>query len=145
MNEAMFNRAMTRLSDDDISAIVARLAEQRLKEEVARKAFAHSETFDRMLDAMKSHGEKVQFDSEEVLYLAENVQKRLGWEFASAEDIDLFIAVVGEKESSSALACKEDDDPEDIFETETFEHFGLHVRKMYGQGTYISISYEPAS
>lgn len=105
-----------------------------------RAAFGRSDTFQRMAKALTSQRESVAVDSEEASYFPDRVRATAGWDFASAEDIKLFFAVMSDAHAETVTAGSLSEDDDNPFDNCSFQHFGLNVRVMSGQGTFIRIS-----
>lgn len=136
MNDAMVKRALEVLRNPESMAQFE--AELRAKRD-ARKAFAESETFARMLEAFKGQSEHISIDNEEAAYFPDKVRAAAGWEFATKEDIDHFFCVVADEGAPTVEQDSIGEDEDCSFDNSQFRHFGLSVFRMSGQGTFIRI------
>jgi hypothetical protein len=105
-----------------------------------RAAFARSDVFKRMVAALTGQAQTVAIDSEEAAYFPDRLRATAGWEFASAEDIKLFFAVIAEAHAETVTPGSLTADEDNPFDNCSFQHYGLHVRVMSGQGTFIRVS-----
>lgn len=105
-----------------------------------RATFGCSEVFLRMVKALTSQPESVAVDSEEAAYFPDRVRATAGWDFASAEDIKLFFAVMSDAHAETVTPGSLTEDEDNPFDNCSFQHHGLHVSVMSGQGTFIRIS-----
>jgi hypothetical protein len=115
------------------------LADGRAKKK-EQADFLASETFRLICEAITTKPECAGFDSEEVSYFADEVKARLGLDFATKEDIRMFVKVVGDPQAPTVEPDSFKQDPDSSFGGCTFRHFGLEVFMMFGQGTFVSIS-----
>jgi hypothetical protein len=109
-------------------------AKDREKEE-----FAASDTFRRMCEALLSQPLRAGTDNEDVAYFEADVKARLGWDFATTEDIQMFFRVVGDPQAATVEPGSFKEDPTSRFSGCNFRHFGLEVFMMFGQGAFVSI------
>ena len=105
-----------------------------------REAFLQSETFQKMLTTFLAHPGEVAFSNEEASYFPEAVKTRLGWDFATKEDLHDFVRAVGNPQAATVAPGSLRDDPKSSFGACSFEHFGLQVFMLFGQGTSVHIS-----
>lgn len=109
-----------------------------LDKEAKRKEFVASETFTRMLTALRDSPLPKSVDSDSLSYFPERTLAHAGWEFASAQDAIDFMDVVGDPDAKTIEGQATSD--EDIsFGNFQFRHHGLNVFMMFGQGTIVSI------
>lgn len=105
-----------------------------------REAFLASETFTRMVAALRDNPNPLRVDSEEIAYFADRVKAEVGWTFATEEDIRMFFNVVACPHAETVEAGSQSEDDDCMFDNCSFRHFGLSVWMMFGQGTAICIS-----
>ena len=137
MNSAMTTAALAALADP---AFIAEISAQISARQEQRATFGRSEVFRRMVKALTSQAEPVAVDSEEASYFPDRVRVTAGWDFASAEDITLFFAVMSDAYADTVTPGSRVEDDDNPFDNCSFQHFGLHVSVMSGQGTFIRIS-----
>jgi hypothetical protein len=128
------------LADPEFLEQLAKGVEEELTQRRReREEFASSETFTRMIAALRDNPQPVRIDSEEVAYFADRVKAEAGWTFATKNDIRLFFDIVASPNADTVEpgSLKEDDDC--MFDNCSFWHYGLHVWMMSGQGTAISV------
>lgn len=104
-----------------------------------REAFLRSATFQKMQAALLANPAEVGFSNEEAAYFPEEVKTRLEWEFATKDDIDAFVRAVGNPLAATVAPGTLHEDPESSFGACTFEHFGMYVSMVFGQGTSVYI------
>lgn len=104
-----------------------------------REEFAASETFTRMVAALRDNPEPLRVDSEEVAYFADRVKAQVGWTFATENDIRLFFDIVASPNADTVEPGSLTEDDDCMFDNCSFRHHGLHVWMMSGQGTVISV------
>ena len=144
MNNEMMQRALKLMADPEfIKRLGESYAAQVLEDKRRRAAFKDSETFQKMLNALTSSAEHRSVSNEEVSYFPDRVKARLGWEFASSEDMTQFFDLMEHPEADSVSQDDRHGDDDCHFDNTSFEHFGLHVSMMFGQGTSILISNKP--
>jgi hypothetical protein len=136
MNNAMLATALEAIKNPEF---VAQLSAQMLARQELRAAFARGDVFSRMVNALKSQG-NVAVDNQEVAYFPDRVRAQTGWDFATEEDMTLFFAVISDSYAETVVPGSRGEDEDNPFCNCHFEHFGLHVRVMSGQGTFISVS-----
>lgn len=105
-----------------------------------REDFLRSETFMRMVAALRDNPSPVRVDSEEIAYFPDRVKAAVGWTFASEADVRLFFDVVASPDADTVEAGSRTEDEDCMFDNCSFRHYGLQVWMMSGQGTVISIS-----
>ena len=136
INNAMMKVALAAMADPEFTnRLVADIQAKR----DALTAFKEGETFRLMLATFIGQPESCSVDSEEASYFLERVQKTAGWEFATKEDVDNFFRVVADSRADSVEKGSHSEDDDCPFDNESFRNYGLSVRRMSGQGTFISI------
>ncbi len=108
-----------------------------LEEQRARAEFKAGSTFQLMLDCLRDSSEPLVFTEEDLAYRREETLEYLGWTQFTDDDIRLFVDVLADPQAEGVSGVSSDRDCP--FGNCTFEHFGLHVRMLFGQGTAICI------
>lgn len=134
----------TIISDQIIHRAIEMLAAQREARKAALAEFAASDTFKQMAARLKQPGPRAA-DQEECAYFPDRVRKRLDWDFASDEDLKRFFDLVGDVYAPTVVAGSVKRDTECPFESFTFEHFGLIVHVLIGQGSMITVMNKEAA
>lgn len=131
-------------SDRIIQRAGERLAAQREARKGAQAEFAASTTFMQMVARLQQPGPRAA-DQEECAYFPDRVRKRLDWDFVSDEDIQQFFHLVGDVSASTVVPGSVQRDPTCPFENFKFEHFGLIVHVLIGQGSIITVMNKEAA
>ena len=114
------------------------LAQSLIDKEAKRKAFVASETFARMLSALRDSPLPKWIDSDTLAYFPEKTLASAEWGFASVQDALDFMDVVGDADAET-LERKATSDDTMTFGNFQFRHHGLNVFIMFGQGTIVSV------
>jgi len=127
-------------SPDFAASLIAGLQAKITQRKEKREAFIRSDTFKRMCDILTSSKEPLELDSEETAYFLDEVTLRLGWEFATEDDVNAFFDAVADPAADTIVVDATTEDPAASFESLSFQHFGLQVFMLFGQGTFVQIS-----
>jgi hypothetical protein len=131
----------TQRNSDFMEAYKARYLEQA----ASRAAFVSSTTFLRMRQSLIQNPKLLTLDSENFDYFPEQAKHSVGWDFAEKEDIKLFWDIVGDPDAKTVQAESVRWVTKNGFGRCTFQHYGLFVCLMVGQGTYLSVSNQPSA
>lgn len=126
-----------------MESVAASLLGSLREKQRARQAFIDSTTFALMLGTLRDSPGARSVSTEDLSYHLEETRTRLGWSFATEQDIKDFMDVVGDPDASSIDGTVEVD-PENPFLNASFRHYGLNVFFMTGQGTFVTISNDAA-
>jgi hypothetical protein len=134
------------LADPEFLEQLAKGVEEELTQRRReREQFVSSQTFQRMVAALRDNPQPLRVDSEEIAYFAERVKAAVGWEFATENDVRLFFDVVGSPNADTVEPGSLTEDEDCMFDNCSFWHYGLYVWMMSGQGTAISICNKAAA
>lgn len=138
-------KSIFEITPADMEEMSTRIVETLRKERAARAAFEAGPTFAAMLGVIRDCPEPRWVDPEEFAYFPER-QAAVGWEAYTDEDVRQFIAVVADPDAPGAIANVRDNeaDADSPFPTCHFQHYGLHVTMLFGQGTAVIISNDAA-
>lgn len=125
------------------AAFIEKLKLQYLALAAKEAEFIASDTFLQMRQALITNPKAVTLDSEEFSYFPERAKKAAGWEFATPEDIKLFWDIVADPQASTVEQGSVLWTTKNGFGNCTFQHYGLHVWLLTGQGTCLSVSNRP--
>jgi hypothetical protein len=126
-------------------AFARKYAEKLLAEARKSAEFARSATFQQMADAIRAAEHPVSVSSDDLSYSLEEAKARVGWSAFSTEDVILFAEIISNPFAATVDAHTRSSDATCSFDNYAFEHFGLHVWAMFGQGTYFSLCNEAAA
>lgn len=105
----------------------------------ARKDFIQSDVFVRMLRAMTESAEPKMADCETISYFFDRELEHLGWQGVTADDVKHFFDVLSSSNAETVVPGTMTHDEECPFYNEEFQHYGLWVYVMVGQGTAVSV------
>lgn len=106
----------------------------------AERAFAASETFQRMLAAVHALPRPVQLMKESFAFYPERAKAEAGWSFASDAEVDLFFAAMSDLHGAAVEPGSYRSDESNMFPNYSLRQHGLQVTVMTGQGVDIRIT-----
>ena len=104
----------------------------------AQQAFVEGPTFARMISTLRDTSDARSVSSEQISYKMEETRTSLGWSFATEEDINLFMNVLGNPQASTIEGEVKSDETNQFYNA-SYRHYGLNVFFMTGQGTFVTV------
>lgn len=120
-------------------SVIESLARRMQEKDRVRKDFIQSDVFARMVRALTESAEPKMADSETIAYFFDRELERLGWQGVTAGDVNHFFDVLSSSNAETVVPGSMTHDEECPFYNEEFQHYGLWVHVMVGQGTAISV------
>jgi len=138
MNNEMLKRL---LADPEFLEQAARDYEKKLEQERhAKNEFIQSATFQQMVAALRDNPAPVSVSCDDIAYQTDKVKAEAGWDFATREDMDMFVKVLAHSSADTVTPGSHSEDEDCMFDNTSFEHYGLNVFVMHGQGSFVRIS-----
>lgn len=128
-----------KLTPDNYESVIHSLARRMQEKEQARKDFSQSAVFARMVRALTESTEPKMADCETIAYFFDRELERLGWQGVTEADVNHFFDVISDSQAETVVPGSKTHDPECPFHNEEFQHYGLWVHVMVGQGTAVSV------
>lgn len=119
--------------------ITASILKRMQEKEKARKDFSQSAVFVRMVRALTDSAEPKMADCETIAYFFDREIERLGWQGVTKDEVNHFFDVIGDSRAETVVPGSMAHDEECSFYNEEFQHYGLWVHVMVGQGTAVSV------
>lgn len=133
---------MADFSKEALQAAAKRVLEDLQARELHLQRFAQSATFERMVQALK-RPEPCLVDEEQFLYFLEQEKSRVGWDFASAQDVSDFFATMSDTRSPAVEDLQRNS--KGRFPSTQFQRSGLFVRMLFGQGVAVVVENEASA
>lgn len=121
-------------------SLIESMARRMQEKEQARKAFVQSDVFARMVRALTESAEPKMADCERISYFFDEELERLGWQMVTKDDVRQFFDVISDSRAETVVPGSMVHDEECPFYNEEFQHYGLWVHVMVGQGTAVSVA-----
>lgn len=138
MNNEMVRKL---LADPEFLKQAAREYEEKLeKDRRAKDEFIQSTTFQQMVAALRNNPTPVSVSCDDIAYRPDKVKAEAGWNFATQEDMDMFVKVLAHASADTVTPGSHSEDDDCMFDNTSFGHYGLHVFVMHGQGSFVRIS-----